>query len=56
MDVINRLTPGEAAHGTCTFKGAHIVKASGTYGWGIRVRPRPIAATSRQLPGLVRWA
>lgn len=53
---IVELTPGEAAHGTCTFKGAHIVKASGTYGWGIRVRPRPIAATSRQLPGLVRWA
>ncbi len=42
--------------GTTTFRGHHVVEASGTYGWGLRVRPRNDTLDARALPGLVRWA
>ena len=43
-------------NGTATFGGEHLLGASGTYGWGLRVRPRDSHTGVADLSGLVRWA
>ena len=50
------LQPEAGPDGTTTFRGHHLVEASGTYGWGLRIRPRCEEQDARALPGLARWA
>jgi len=50
------LAPGAQKDGVCTFSGTHHLGSSGTYGWGVRVRPRPGRDGDLELRGLVRWA